>query len=369
MRKRLTGRGIAVTLLAALAIVAFAAIGDAATTDAAPTSSAAPTISGSPQQGSSLTASSGSWAGTTPIAFAFQWRLCDAGGAACADVTGATGQAYTVQAADVGKTLRVQVTATNSAGSGQATSDPTATVTTAPTTTGPQNTAAPAITGTTQDGQTLTVSNGTWTGTDPITYAYEWQRCDAQGQNCAPISGGTATTYMLGSADVGKKLQVLVTATNAAGHSSKYSNQVGAVAAKTTTTTTTTTTPPPKATSGTTIAASQVTLPNRLIVDRIQYPEGGRSRSAFTARYHVSDTQHRSVSGALVYTIGLPYGVIRTVPEQPTGADGWVTFTVNPGAKMPRRGYLVQFVRARTPQGDLLAGASTRRLVQVRVRP
>jgi hypothetical protein len=70
-----------------------------------------------------------------------------------------------------------------------------------------------------------------------------------------------------------------------------------------------------------------------------------------------------------VYTIGLPYGVLQTVAEQATGSDGWATLTLNPGARMPRVGYLVQFVRARTPQGDLLAGASTRRLVQVRVRP
>ena len=55
--------------------------------------------------------------------------------------------------------------------------------------------------------------------------------------------------------------------------------------------------------------------------------------------------------------------------EQPTGQDGWTTFTIDPTAQMPRFTYLVMFVRARTPQGNLLAGASTRRLVQVRIRP
>jgi len=209
MRSRISGRGLAVTLLAALAVVAFAALGDAATRDAAPSNSAPPTISGTAQEGQALSTTSGSWSGTTPMAFTYQWRRCDSAGASCSDVTGATAETYAVQSADVDHTLRVQVTATNGAGSGQATSDATQKVTAKPSTAAPQSTAAPAISGTATEGQTLTVSNGTWSGTSPIAYRYEWQRCNAQGVNCAPIAGATASTYTLASADAGNKLQVL----------------------------------------------------------------------------------------------------------------------------------------------------------------
>ncbi len=366
MRRAFSGRGIAATVVALAAVVAFAAIGDAATNDTAPSTTTPPAISGTPQVGQTLTASSGSWNGTTPIAFAYQWRRCDANGGACADVASATGQTYTVQTADVDHTLRVQVTATNSGGSAQATSDPTATVTAAQSGSAPANTTAPQITGTPTSGQTLSVSTGSWTGTTPITYAYEWQRCDGNGVNCAPIAGATQATYILTGADVGGKIQVLVTATNNAGSARKYSNQVGPVVA-----------PGPTLPDGAiklpngkySVPADQVALPNRLIVDAIQYPEGGHSTQPFTVRYHVVDTRGYVIRGALVYTIGLPYGWIRPVAEAETGQDGWASFTLVPTTHAPRTGFLVQFVRARTPQGDLLAGASTRRLVQVRLQP
>src|SRR3712207_7397053 len=52
--------------------------------------------------------------GTEPIDYAYQWRRCDAGGENCADVAGATGDSYALSAADVGATIRVQVTASRS---------------------------------------------------------------------------------------------------------------------------------------------------------------------------------------------------------------------------------------------------------------
>jgi hypothetical protein len=75
----------------------------------------------------SLTADPGSWAGS-PTTFAYQWQRCDAAGAACASIPGATRQTYVVADADLGSTLRVTVAARNAAGSATATSAPTGVV-------------------------------------------------------------------------------------------------------------------------------------------------------------------------------------------------------------------------------------------------
>lgn len=71
----------------------------------------------------------------------------------------------------------------------------------------PVNSVAPAITGTTTQGQTLTCSTGTWSNTPDI-YAYQWNRSGVA------ITGATASTRVLALADVGETLTCTVTATN-----------------------------------------------------------------------------------------------------------------------------------------------------------
>lgn len=325
----------------------------AATT--APANTAVPQITGTLTAGQTLTVSTGTWTGTAPITYTFEWQRCNAQGVNCAAIAGATSATYTLTSADTGNRIQALVTAKNSGGSASKYSNQTGQV--GSNVAAPANTTAPLLSGSPVEGQTLQVSSGNWSGTGPITVAYQWQRCNAQGVGCAPIAGVIGQTYALAKADVGARLQVLVTARNAGGDTGKYSNQSAVVTAS-----------GASAPAGT-VAGSTVNLPDRLIVDKIQYPGGGHSRTPFTARFHVSDTAKHSVSGALVYVVGLPYGWIRNLPEQATDATGWVTLTLNPTLKMPRTGSLVMFVRARTPQGDPLAGASTRRLVQVRVRP
>jgi hypothetical protein len=193
----------------------------------APANSSPPTISGTPQDGRTLTANPGSWTGTAPISYAYRWRRCDAGGANCADIPGATASTYALGADDVGKTIRVAVTASNAEGSGTATSASTPSISAMP----PSDSSPPTISGTPQDGRTLTADPGTWTGTAPISYAYRWRRCDAGGANCADIPGATASTYALGADDVGKTIRVAVTASNAGGSGTATSANTTAVAA------------------------------------------------------------------------------------------------------------------------------------------
>ncbi|MBV9003972.1 MAG: metallophosphoesterase [Solirubrobacterales bacterium] len=91
------------------------------------------------------------------------------------------------------------------------------------------NTALPAISGTAQAGQTLTTSNGTWTGTAPLSYAYQWQRCSSSG-SCQNV-GTNASTYSLTASDVGSTIRATVTASNAGGSSSATSPASAVVAA------------------------------------------------------------------------------------------------------------------------------------------
>jgi subtilisin family serine protease len=95
----------------------------------------------------------------------------------------------------------------------------------------PSASAAPAISGTDQAGQTLTASSGTWSGSTPMTYSYKWQRCDSSGSSCADVSGATSTTYVLSSADVGCTVRIVVTASNAYGTSSTSSTLTPVIAA------------------------------------------------------------------------------------------------------------------------------------------
>ena len=92
-----------------------------------PLNSVLPSVSGTAQQGQTLSASTGTWSGS-PTSFAYRWRDCDTSGAGCVDIAGATGSSYLLQAADVGHTLRVVVTATNGSGSTPATSAQTGAV-------------------------------------------------------------------------------------------------------------------------------------------------------------------------------------------------------------------------------------------------
>jgi hypothetical protein len=174
----------------------------------------APTISGTTKDSEALTASTGTWSGAPVPAYSYQWQRCNSSGAGCSSISGATSTSYTLTEADIGHKLVVVVTGTNASytggGEAQATSQPSSLVTAL----APANTAAPAISGTAQDGATLTTTNGTWTGAPSPTYAYQWQDCGTSGESCANISGATEGSYTLADSDIGHTIVVVVTASN-----------------------------------------------------------------------------------------------------------------------------------------------------------
>jgi hypothetical protein len=165
----------------------------------------------------------------------------------------------------------------------------------------PANTTPPSMSGTARDGETLTASEGTWTGDEPMTFTYQWQRCDANGLNCANLAGATGRTYTVQTSDVNNRLRIAVTARNTTGSSTANSQPTATV------------TPPEGATRLSdgrySIPASSVRLPNRLIVSGVEFvPSVIRSRAPYTGRFRVTDTRGYIVRDAIVLVTGVPLG-------------------------------------------------------------
>src|SRR5207253_2647751 len=177
------------------------------------TTSIAP-LTSAPQPGQVLVRGVGGWIGSAGLAVSgLQWQRCDGSGSNCAAITSAS--IYTVLSTDAGYTLKLVFSVKNALGS-VAASVLTLPVGGVTTVTAPVSTSLPAISGVAQDGQTLTASTGTWSGS-PTGYAYQWQRCDSSGGSCAAISGATSPSYAAQTADIGSTLRVAVTASNTAG--------------------------------------------------------------------------------------------------------------------------------------------------------
>src|SRR5439155_24809288 len=110
------------------------------------------------------------WVGASPAATSYQWRRN--GG----DVAGATSAEYLLHDADQGAQITVAVTATSLAGARTVVSAPAGPVVAAV----PYITSLPTISGTAQQGQTLTATTGSW-ASSPASFAFQWRRCDASG--------------------------------------------------------------------------------------------------------------------------------------------------------------------------------------------
>jgi hypothetical protein len=162
--------------------------------------------------GQALTGSHGNWANTPISGFADQWLRCNAIGANCAAITGATSLTYPLTAADVGSTIRLQEAATNVYGVSSPSVSTQSGVVGAP----PSASSPPSISGVGQQGRVLSESHATWAG-NPTSFTFQWLRCSIGGAKCVPVPGATGQTYLLAASDVGTAIEVQETASNAYG--------------------------------------------------------------------------------------------------------------------------------------------------------
>jgi hypothetical protein len=195
---------------------------------AVPVNQSPPTLVGAAVEGVVLSAHHGRWQSDSSVSLAYQWRRCLADGTTCADIPGATDRIYTPGTADVGRTLRVNETATNRDGSALATSAATRPVT-ALQAAGPHNTVPPTVVGSPVAGGRLAATNGTWTGSTPIRFSYQWRRCSVAGGACDETSV-RARVYRPSSGDVGRTLRVLVIANGPANTAALLSTPTARIA-------------------------------------------------------------------------------------------------------------------------------------------
>ena len=153
------------------------------------TNSVSPLVTGAWIQGTTLSASTGTWSATGT--FTYQWQSLASGGTTWVNIASATSSTYLLLPGDTNKYVRVQVTNTNSAGAGIAYSSARSLVDS------PYNTALPTISsgsGGLRIGSVQTVTTGTWSSGATITYTYQWQS-SANSTSWTNISSATSATY------------------------------------------------------------------------------------------------------------------------------------------------------------------------------
>ncbi len=196
-------------------------------TDNAPRGGA-PQVSGEAAQGSTLSAVSGSWY-PDPTGYLYEWERCDASGANCSPIPGATSSIYTATAADAYHRLAVLVSAYDADGLASVLSPPSSLVADIDGYTAPPPPPAlapgslPSLDGGDGEGDVLTAAPGVWLD-GPLAYAYQWESCDSYGLGCTAIAGAVGSTYRITGADVSARLRVSVTVSGPGGSNTASSD-------------------------------------------------------------------------------------------------------------------------------------------------
>lgn len=154
-----------------------------------------------------------------------EWQASTDGGLTWHDVSGAQTSLSLVWPQTLSVSPLIRVVYANSAGS--ATSRPAILGPPSNVPGIPANTQRPAISGKPTVGRQLSASTGSWSGNQPLSFSYQWQRCAA---TCSDIAGAASSSYTLTTTDRGTHLRVAVQASNLAGNAAAASDQVGPVA-------------------------------------------------------------------------------------------------------------------------------------------
>ena len=234
----------------------------------------------------------------------------------------------------------------------------------------PDNTSPPTISGTPQEGKTLTGDKGKWDN-NPSDYNYYWLRCDKTGGSCSTISGATDQKYKLKSVDIGNTLRLRVQAKNGDGTTVATSVPTGVV-------TKAEAAAPPASNKGTcssksgTASVKDIELPIRLLVDKWDFTPNVvvPGTSNVVARIHVADTCGHSVSGAQVWGTAIPYNQV-SVEQSTTDSSGYATLTFRVKSGFPanpgKQQIMAMLIRASDSSENALAGKSTRRVLSLAV--
>lgn len=355
-------------LAPATAIVAAVALLLAASAAAeSPNINTPATVTGNAVVGAQLTANNGTWlyldgsSCKSECVMTYQWQRCQGG---CVDIPGATGRFYTVQAADAGYSLRAMETMTSqdcgewnystgtrecrdvskSAPSGQTAVVPGGS--TAPPAPAPQAplaptvTAAPSISGLAMVDEVLSASRGTWSGSPAL--SHQWQRCDADGRNCADL-GLSGETYTVIRFDIGKTLRLRVTGINAAGARDAVSEATAVVSELK---------PTEQKPS---LSAAKVSAPHRLVIGELAArPTKLTRRRPVTVRLRVLDTRGFRISGALVTAVVRPGTAFVAPVEATSDEDGLVSLRFAPGKLRLKKASTVTLVITARRPGDRL---------------
>ena len=262
--------------------------------------------------------------------------------------------------------IRVRVNASNAEGGSSALSAATGQISAG--SGGISNTKLPWINGNNGKmtvGTTVTAETGDWSGNGPLTFTYQWEICDGNGNACHDIAGATSQSYRLLSGDAGNTLEVRVTAHNSAGSTSATSEHSLKIAAAAPVTGC-----PAMAAGAQSVPVGNISSPARLQVAGFSSTPSviTSSFNSLTLQVHVSDTCGQAVQGAQVYAAAVPFNQVTSARNTTDGA-GNASLQLNRKVGFPaaaKQQLMVLFVRATKPGGSTLAGVSTRRLISLR---